>query len=115
MRILFVEPDQFLIKFYEAKLKNEFKCHIDLAVSGKEAIKLLNTEKPYDVIVTELYTPKGSGVDLLRFKRRNSIKGAFIFFCTVMEEIPANLGDVYKVDKFSFGLLCKEIKKSVLD
>jgi DNA-binding response OmpR family regulator len=53
MRILFVEDDADLGEILGRKLKEEFKGVVDIASSGKEAMKILREEKPYDVIVSD--------------------------------------------------------------
>ena len=111
MRILLVENDRELRAFFGSKLKDEFKGTIDLASTGKEAIKLLKTQIPYDVIVSDLVLPNGTGIDLLHFKIKNEINGSFIFFCTVKGGVPYPQDKYQQVDKFSFGLLCEEIRK----
>ncbi len=111
MRILYVENDKDLRTFFGTKLKEEFKGTIDLVATGKEAIKLLRSERPYDVIISDYLLSKGSGTDLLRFKIKNEITGSFIFFCSVKGPIPYSQEDYQQVDKFSFRLLCEEIKK----
>lgn len=114
MRILYAESDKELRAFFGSKLRSEFKGTIDLASTGKEAIKLLKAERPYDVIVSDLILSNGSGVDILHFKEKNNISGSFIFFCTVKEKIPSSGAKFIQVDKFSFCALSDSIKKSVL-
>ena len=109
MRLLFVESDKDLRAYFGSKLKEEFKGTIDLVANGKEAIKLLKTERPYDAIITDYFLPKGSGVDLLHFKIKYEIAGSFIFFCSIKGEIPYSLDTYQQIDKFSFSLLCKKI------
>jgi CheY-like chemotaxis protein len=110
MRILFIESDRDLRSFFGSKLKDEFKGTLDIVSTGKEAIKLLRTERPYDVIVSDYFLPNGSGLDLLHFKVKSQINGAFIFFCTFKGEIPYSQEEYLQVDKFSLGLLCEEIR-----
>ena len=111
MRILFIENDRELRVFFGLKLKSEFRGTIDIASTGKEAMKLLKTEQPYDVIVSDYFLSKGTGLDLLRFKIKNNIAGSFIFFCTAREEVPYSKEEYHQVDKFSFGLLCEKIRR----
>ncbi|GEM_PF-3300471 len=112
MRILFVESDKDLRAFFGSKLRDEFNGTIDMVATGKEAIKLLKSERPYDVIISDYFLPKGSGVDLLHFKIKNEITGSFIFFCSSKGEIPYLKEENQQVDKFSFGLLCNEIRRN---
>lgn len=110
-RILFVESDRDLRSFFGSKLRDEFKGTIDIVSTGKEAIKLLRNERPYDVIISDYFLSNGSGLDLLHFKVKNQINGAFIFFCTVKAEVPYPHEGYLQVNKFSFGLLCNEIRR----
>jgi DNA-binding NtrC family response regulator len=112
MRILVIENDSELRTFFGTKLKDEFKGTIDLVSTVKEAINLLKTERPYDVIVSDFDLPNGSGFDLLHFKVKNGISGAFIFFGTVKGGIPYLSRNYQQVEKFSFGHLCQEIKRA---
>lgn len=111
MRILFIESDKDLRSFFGSKLRGEFNGVLDIVSTGKEAIKLLRTERPYDVIISDYFLPSGSGLDLLHFKIKNQINGAFIFFCTIKGEIPYPQEEFVQVDKFSFGVLCESIKR----
>lgn len=104
MRILYVEDDAFLRNVFSAKLKEEFKGVIDTASSGKEAIKLLKCEKPYDFIISELLMMKGTGLDLLRFKTKNRITGSFIFF-TCSKVFNTELGESVVIEKVNFPQL----------
>ena len=111
MRILFVESDRDLRIFFSSKLKEEFNGTIDIASTGKEAIKLLKTERPYQVIIADQILSKGTGVDLLRFKVRNQIHGTFIFFGFINQDIPYPTDNYLQVDKPNFGLLCQRIRE----
>lgn len=110
MRILYVEDDAFLREVFTVKLKDEFKGVIDTASSGKEAIKLLKCEKPYDFIVSEFQLNKGSGLDLLRFKMKNGIKGNFIFF-TCSRVFNTELGESVVIEKVNFSQLRHTIRE----
>lgn len=110
MRILFVESDNDLRAFFGSKLREEFKGTIDIASTGKEAIKLMRSERPYDVIIGNHYLSKGSGADLLHFKIKNKITGAFIFFSAVQAYVQFPEDEYQQFDQFCFRLLCEEIK-----
>lgn len=110
MRILFVESDKDLRDFYGPKLSDEFKGTVDMVATGKEAIKLLKTQRPYDVIVSDYYLTKGTGLDILRFKIKNNVLGTFIFFSSKRPEIPYPQDQVHQVNKFSIWDLCYKIK-----
>ena len=112
MRLLLVESDKDLRAYFGSKLRDEFKGTIDLVGSVKEAIKLLRSERPYDVIISDYFYPKDSGVDLLHFKNKNDITGSFIFFCSSKRGIPCSGNTYQEIEKFSFALLCAEIRKA---
>ena len=109
MRILFVESDRELREYFGAKLRSEFKGTIDIVPSCKAAIKSLQNERPYDVIISDYFLPNGSGLDLLHFKIKNKINGSFIFFCTVKGEVPYAKEEFQQIDKFSYSSLVVKI------
>lgn len=112
MRILFVESDQDLRAFFGSKIKEEFKGIVDLVATGKEAIKFLRFERPYDVIISDYFLTKGSGTDLLQFKIKHNITGSFIFFYTAIGEINCPREEYLLVNKLSFRFLCEEIRRA---
>ena len=113
MRILFVESDRDLRIFFGTKLKDEFNGTIDIASTGKDAMKLLKTERPYHVIIADYNLSKGTGVDLFRFKIRNQIHGSFIFFGFTKEAFYCSTENYLQVDKPNFGLLCQRIREAL--
>jgi response regulator of citrate/malate metabolism len=110
MRILYVEDDAFLREVFTVKLKHEFKGVIDTASSGKEAIKLLSCERPYDFIVSEFQLTKGSGLDLLKYKIKNGIKGSFIFF-TCSKGFNTEARESVVIEKVNFSQLLTTIRE----
>jgi CheY-like chemotaxis protein len=68
MRILYAEDDLLIQEIIEGLLVDELGASVDVASSGNEAIGLLISNPDYDVIISDLEMPKGSGLDLLHLK-----------------------------------------------
>lgn len=67
-KILLVEDYPALRELFSAILKREHEC---CAVgSAEEAIELLN-ERDFNLVIVDLILPRMSGVELLKFVRRN--------------------------------------------
>ena len=113
MRILFVESDNELRAFYGSKLRDEFTGTIDLVATGKEAIKLLRSERPYDVIISEIYTFKGTGLDLYRFKIRNKIRSKIILLSLGMANKITLGNGLSVISKVDLGTLFKEVSEHI--
>ena len=62
-KILVVEDDEFLMKIYEIKFKQEGHLVIK-AVNGEQGVDLAKSEKP-DLILLDLILPKKSGFEVL--------------------------------------------------
>jgi DNA-binding NtrC family response regulator len=69
-RILVVDDEVTVCKSIRQALLSE-ECHVDMALSGEEALRL-DAERPYEVLIVDLMMPGMSGLDLLRsLKARN--------------------------------------------
>jgi CheY-like chemotaxis protein len=114
MKILFVEDDFYLREIFTEKLREHFPGIVDVAQSGNVAIKFLQTENSYDIIISDYDMDNGSGIDLLNFKIKNKLKMPFVFFThTIQPEVPFPLNEYTIVDKNYFDILCEEIERLV--
>lgn len=107
-----MESDKDLRLFFGDKLMNEFNGAVDLASTGKQAIKLLKSEKPYDVIISDFKISKGTGLDLLAYKIKNNLEASFIFFTGLPTvKVPDHLFGYSIVGKFGTESLFKSIRE----
>jgi DNA-binding NtrC family response regulator len=65
IRILFVEDDAEMVATYMDNFSSaEYETYA--AENGAEALKILRSSEPFDVIVADNYMPEMSGMDLLK-------------------------------------------------
>jgi DNA-binding NtrC family response regulator len=65
IRILFVEDDPEMVATYMDNFSS-IEYETCAAQNGVEALKILHSSEPFDVIVTDNYMPEMSGMDLLK-------------------------------------------------
>jgi len=66
--ILLIDDNSELLEYLHMILKQDY--HIDLALNGKEALKVLENKKP-DLIVSDVIMPKMDGIELCKQIRSN--------------------------------------------
>ena len=115
MRILLVEDDKFLLKFFAARLKEE-DFEVVLAEDGEEAVRKVKEEKP-DLILLDLILPKKDGFAVLKeIKSDEKTKNIPVFVLSNLgqesdREKAKELGAVDYLVKVNFDL--KEIIKKI--
>ena len=67
-RVLLVDDDPLILRMYNSALSQR-GFQVDIAADGLSAIKFLR-EAPPDVVVLDLMMPTLSGVEVLKFLRR---------------------------------------------
>lgn len=67
-RILICDDDEALLSMVRFKLNRESIGEIDKAVDGREAMKLIK-ENNYDLIITDIYMPFHSGLEIISYLR----------------------------------------------
>lgn len=67
-KILVIEADLFLSKFYAVKLK-QLKHEVDIALNGQDALQKLKF-RAYDAVLLDLILPYRDGFELLKDMRR---------------------------------------------
>ncbi len=114
-KILLVEDDKFLLKFFAARLKEE-DFEVVLAEDGEEAVRKVKEEKP-DLILLDLILPKKDGFAVLKeIKSDEKTKNIPVFVLSNLgqesdREKAKELGAVDYLVKVNFDL--KEIIKKI--
>lgn len=63
MKILFVDDEENVLSAFRRNLRNQFE--FDTALSGAEALRKIDTDGPYAVVVSDMTMPVMNGVQLL--------------------------------------------------
>lgn len=72
LRILYAEDDSTIRELTSVFLKKYYH-YVDVAFDGKEAIDFFSENRgEYDIIITDIYMPKKTGLDLAEFVRRTN-------------------------------------------
>ena len=69
-KILLVDDDVMVLSGLKRQLRNQF--NITTALSGKEALKIIETNGPYAVVVSDFLMPGMNGIELLSMVRDTS-------------------------------------------
>ncbi|MCA9380796.1 response regulator [Candidatus Dojkabacteria bacterium] len=84
MKILIAEDESALSKALQIKLTDE-GLGVDVAHDGEEAIRMLQENK-YDVILVDLMMPGKSGLDVIKFIKKNNIEVKIIVDSNLSQE-----------------------------
>jgi len=97
-KVLLVDDEVNILNSYRRNLRNQFE--FDVALSGEEALKQLESGKKYAVIISDMQMPKMNGVELLReFKTRspNTVRLMLTGNADQQTAIDAvNIGDIFR-------------------
>jgi serine phosphatase RsbU (regulator of sigma subunit) len=63
-KVLLVDDDKMLLAGLKRQLRNKFK--IETAISGEDAVKMVEENGPYAVVVSDFMMPGMNGIDFLR-------------------------------------------------
>ncbi len=77
-KILFVDDDDQTRELVEIILKTEFKCEVQTASSGNEAIGILKRDRTFDLIISDFNMPDGTGTDLEAFIEKQKLEIPFV-------------------------------------
>jgi len=69
-KVLLVDDDAMLLAGLKRQLRNHFR--IETAISGEEAIKMVEENGPYAVVVSDYMMPGMNGIELLRHVKMTS-------------------------------------------
>jgi DNA-binding NtrC family response regulator len=67
--LLAVDDERDLLQLLKRSLEPELDCHVETALSGKEAIRILH-ERDIDLVLADIKMPDMDGLELLRQVRR---------------------------------------------
>jgi len=104
MKILLVDDDKFFRDVFVDKLNHE-KYMVFSAAGGAEAIDKINTDN-FDVVITDIGMPIVSGIEVLKFTKKNKPKAKVIMMSTYVNQEVINeimeLGADEYIEKSSF-------------
>ncbi len=83
--ILLCENDELMIKLLTHKLKEEFECDVLVARNGNQAFDVLG-EHPIDLILTEVYLPYKTGLEIIERTREISTEKPVIIYSNDLTE-----------------------------
>jgi HD-like signal output (HDOD) protein/ActR/RegA family two-component response regulator len=69
-RILFVEDNETLLELYSIIMSTDPQWQTSLAPNGQEAMKVLTTQAPFNVVVSDMQMPGMSGIEVLSEVRK---------------------------------------------
>jgi len=104
MKILLVEDDRFIRDSFSERLRNN-KYEVSSAKDGEEAIDKINTDN-FDVVITDIGMPIVSGIEVLKFTKKNKPKAKVIMMSIYVNQEVINeimeLGADEYIEKSSF-------------
>ena len=86
-KILLVDDSPDVIWQLTNYLHSTFDCTLGIADSGKSAIKILEQDQGFDLIVCDYQMDEGTGLVVLDFITTNSIEIPFIFYSGMAKEL----------------------------
>jgi response regulator RpfG family c-di-GMP phosphodiesterase len=97
-RVLFVDDEPNVLNGIRRTLRNDFDVHT--ALSGEEALRLLEESEPFGVIVSDCRMPEMDGIELLQRVSKRAPLSVRIMLTGNMDQQTAvkavNTGDVFK-------------------
>lgn len=85
MRILYVEDEETIRDLIVYMIKKDIECDLVEVHSGNQAIKLLENDPNFDVIVSDYQMPDGNGGELLEYVAKKGLSSYFILFTNTLE------------------------------
>jgi len=77
--ILLCENDEMMVKLLSHKLKEELDCEVMIARNGNQAFNILG-EHAVDLVITELYLPYKTGLEIIERTREISTEIPVIIY-----------------------------------
>ena len=65
-KILIVEDEEMLLDLFEMLISGEIKCEITTACDGLQAMKVLEADHDFQLVISDYRMPKCSGGDLYK-------------------------------------------------
>ena len=116
-KILIVDDEEMLLDLYEMLISDEIDCEITTASNGYEAIKILEIDQDFQLILSDYKMPKASGGDLFNFISNRKTIAFYLFSGGDLSDYPEfnnfnniNPNNRFFSKPFSEKLLIKEIK-----
>ena len=117
-KILIVEDEEMLLDLFEMLISGEIDCEITTATNGEEAIKILEVDKSFQLIISDYKMPKVSGGELFHFNSTRQNITFFLFSGGELEDYAelaqfnkANVNNRFFNKPFSEKTLISEIKR----
>jgi CheY-like chemotaxis protein len=116
-KILIVEDEEMLLDLFEMLISGEIDCEITTATNGEEAIRILEADKTFQLIISDYKMPKVSGGELYQFNSDRQNIPFFLFSGGELEDYAelsqfkkSNLRNRFFNKPFSEKSLIAEIK-----
>ena len=117
-KILIVDDEEMLLDLFEMLISGEFDREITTATDGHEAMKILETDSEFKLILSDYKMPKVSGGELFHFNSARCNTAFFLFSGGDLSDYPelvnfyaTNSNNRFFNKPFSEKLLIKEIKR----
>lgn len=113
MRILYVEDEETMRELIAHMIKDDIECDLVVVHSGNEAIKLLENDTNFDVIVSDYEMPDGNGGKLLEYVAQKGLSSYFILFTNTIEPKIEVRNEKFLgvISKLQYKNLFKQLKK----
>lgn len=117
-KILIADDEEMLLDLFEMLISGEVDCEITTATDGHEAIKILEADSDFQLILSDYKMPKVSGGELFHFNKSKQNTPFFLFSGGDLSDYP-EFNQFYEINSnnrffnkpFSEKLLIKEIKR----
>jgi CheY-like chemotaxis protein len=117
-KILIVDDEEMLLDLFEMLISGEIDCEITTATDGHEAIKILEADPDFQLVLSDYKMPKVSGGELFHFNSTRQNTPFFLFSGGDLSDYPEldqfnaiNSNNRFFNKPFSEKLLIKEIKR----
>ncbi len=116
-KILIVDDEEMLLDLFEMLISDEIDCEITTASDGHEAMKILEIDQDFQLILSDYKMPKASGGDLFNFISNRQNIAFYLFsggdlsdYSEFSNFSSINPNNRFFSKPFSEKLLIKEIK-----
>ena len=117
-KILIADDEEMLLDLFEMLITDEIDCEITTASDGLEAMKILEIDPDFQLILSDYKMPKASGGDLFNFISPRQNIAFFLFSGGALTDYSEfknfntiNPNNRFFSKPFSEKLLIKEIKR----
>lgn len=117
-KILIVDDEEMLLDLFEVLISGEIDCEITTASNGHEAMKILEVDPDFQLILSDYKMPRVSGGELFSFNSKGHNIAFFLFSGGDLSDYAEfnNFNTINPNNRsfnkpFSEKLLIKEIKR----